>query len=289
MITEQDHIRNAVIVSDLHCGCRLALCPPEPIPIDQGGTYQASELQLKLWEWWLDFWDNWVPMATRGEPFAVIINGDTTDGRHHGSVTQVSQNLVDQRRIALAVLRPIIKRCAVVDGIPQFYMTRGTEAHVGASGENEETLAEELGAIPNSQGDRARYELWLRLGGDKGCLSHIMHHIGTTGRTHYETSALMGEFGESCAEAGRWRLPPPDVVVRSHRHRHSEIKVPTANGDGICTVTPGWQLKTPFVYKIPGGRVSTPQCGGILIRQGDEEHYTRHKIYNVSRPSEVVL
>ncbi|MCP4645811.1 MAG: hypothetical protein GY851_35525 [bacterium] len=266
-------INNAVIISDIHCGCKLGLCTPI-VNLDEGGSYHASALQLKLLSWWQEFWSVWVPEATHGEPYAVVVNGDSTDGVHHKSVTQISNNLTDQKRIAADLLRPIVASAAA------FYMIRGTEAHVGASGQNEEALAQELGAIPNESGQYARYELWLRIG--RG-LAHIMHHIGTTGRTHYESSALMGEYGESCADAGRWGREAPDVVVRSHRHRNCEIRVPTKDGYGICCTTPGWQLRTPFAYRIPGGRITTPQMGGTVIRCGDNDVFTRHKVWSIER------
>ena len=282
-------INNLIVVSDTHCGCKFGLCSPGQHQLDESGFYVPSVMQLKVWECWRWFWDEWVPEKTRGEPYAVVVNGDTTDGRHHNSTTQISQNLSDQKNLAAEILAPIVEKCAVVDGVKQFYMIRGTETHVGASGENEEMLAKELGAIPNDVGSHARYELWLRLGGPDGCLCHIMHHIGTTGRTHYESSALMGELGESLLESARWNQEPPDVIIRSHRHRMSKVDIPTSKGDGICIVTPGWQLKTPFVYKIPGGRVTMPQIGGILVRQGDEEHFTRHKVFPLERSKEVVI
>lgn len=273
-------ITNAIIISDTHCGCRLALCPPE-VSLDEGGAYKHSKLQAVIWQWWQEFWGEWVPMVTRGEPFMVIHNGDAIDGNHHDSVSQITHNLVDQQRIAYEVLAPVVKQC---EG--RYFHIRGTEAHVGKSGQAEEALAQQLGAIPNEDGQYARYELWLNVG--QG-LVHIMHHIGTTGSMAYETTALMKEFAESCSEAARWGRRAPNVIVRSHRHRNSEIKVPTADVYGICCTTAGWQLKTPFAWKIPGGRVTTPQIGGTLIRFGDEDHcYTRHKIWNISRSKEEV-
>jgi len=62
----------------------------------------------------------------------------------------------------------------------------------------------------------------------------------------------------------------------------------SANGYAAAIVTPGWQGKTPFAWKIPGGRIATPQFGGICIRQGDEEHYYRRKVYDIEPSKEVV-
>jgi len=275
------NISNIVVVSDLHAGCQFALCP-QKFQLDGGGYYTLSSAQEKLWELWSEhFWGKWVPKVTRGEPFAVVVNGDCLDGRHHGATTQISQNLKDQRNVARQILEPIVERCQ-----GNFYMTRGTSVHVGEAAEDEEEVARSLGAIQDEDGNHARNELWIKMG---NCLSHILHHIGTTGTTAYEPTALARELGEMFAESGRWKLDAPNVVIRSHRHRLSEVTLPTADGYGICATTPAWQMKTPFVWKIPGGRISTPQFGGILIRQGDEEFYVRHKVWNAKRSRKVVI
>jgi len=265
-----DQVRNLVVVSDLHAGCRVGLCPPDPIRLDDGGTYKASRLQSKIWAWWEEFWAEWVPRVTRGEPYHVLCNGDALDGVHHNSTTQISHNISDQIRIAEMILAPVVEKAE------NYYHIRGTEAHVGPSGVNEELLAKSLGAVPGDQGEYARWEMWARLGYG---LIHLTHHIGTTGSMHYETTAVNKELTEMYTESARWSEEPPDVVVRSHRHRHVKVEVNVEKhghpGIAISTVTPSWQLKTPFAYRIPGGRASRPQIGGILVRCGDEEIYTR--------------
>jgi hypothetical protein len=99
----------------------------------------------------------------------------------------------------------------------------------------------------------------------------------------------MAELGEAYAEAGRWQNRAPNVVVRSHRHRHIEVRVPTKAGYGISFVTAGWQLQTPFVWRMPGGRSSLPQIGGSLIRMGDNDLYTRHKVWDIGRSRTVQI
>jgi hypothetical protein len=150
----------------------------------------------------------------------------------------------------------------------------------------EERLARTLRAIPDEQGHSARYELWIAVGLG---LVHCSHHIGTTGASHYESTAIMKELTESYAEAGRWKLRSPDVVVRSHRHRHLEVRVPTSLGYGISFCTAGWQLKTPFGHRTAQGRVTSPQIGGSLIRQGDDDLYTRHFTRSIGRTETVVI
>lgn len=277
-------IKSTIVISDLHAGCRLGLYPPEGVTLDEGGKYDASPLQKKLWKMWRYFWDEWVPEVTKGEQFDIIVNGDMTDGRHHGSTTQVSQNLTDQKNIAYEIMEPILSH----KNVHKLYIIRGTEAHAGKSGEDEEEIAKHLCAVPDENKKHSRWEMWYRMG--KKYLVHLTHHIGSTNSAAYESTAVYKEAVEAYNEAGKWRLEPPDVVVRSHRHRYFQTVVPTAKGLGIAVVTPGWQLKTPFLYRLGMGRSSTPQIGGICLKVGHEDGiYTRCKVWNIGRPEEVVV
>jgi hypothetical protein len=270
-------INNIIVISDEHFGCEMGLFPFDKFLMDGGGYYYPSPLQKKVAKMWRIFWDEWVPEVTKGEPYFIVNNGDAVDGTHHGSVTQITQNLERQKEMAIVGLMPLIKnkKCA------GYYHIRGTEAHVGKSGQYEEEIAKQLGARPDETGNHARWEMWFNLNGK---LIHFSHHIGTTGSSAYESTAVYKECVEQFVEAGRWGDAPPDVVVRSHRHRQFETRIATKNGYGISLVTPGWQLKTPFVHKLPGGRASTPQMGGYLIRTGDEDSiYTRFKVFRIER------
>lgn len=267
-------IKNAVAISDTHFGCRLGLCPAEGLDLDDGGHYEPSDNQKKVWGYWLNFCNVWLPRTLHKEKFVLIHNGDVVEGRHHSVTTQISQNLADQLRLAKLVLSPLVEKASA------YYQVRGTEAHVGQSAELEEILAQELEAIPTKEGRHSRWELWLRVG--RG-LVHFLHHIGTTGSVAYETTAVNKEIVEEYTEAGKTRQIPPDIVVRSHRHRFSLVDVGEEMGSGISVTTPGWQLQTPLTWRSPRGRVSPPQFGGIVIRQGDEELHVRRKIYSIVR------
>ena len=268
-------LNNLIVISDEHCGCRLGLCPPE-VQLDDGAIYRHTPIQADIWKCWEFFWNIWVPEATKGEPFAVVNNGDSLDGIHHRAVTQITHNLTDQARIAKQILRPVIEAC---EG--RYYHIRGTEAHVGPSGQEEERLAEELDAIPDSEGRHARWELWIEIGVG---LVHLSHHIGTAGSLACETTALHKELEQAFVESARWGNRHPDVVVRSHRHRNTETRIQTSHGFATSCTTAGWQAKTPFVFKIAGGRQTLPQFGGTLIRSDDKDIYTLHRLWNLARP-----
>ncbi len=268
---------NLVIISDIHSGCRLGLYPiGAKVTLDEGTGYIPSVIQEKMWGFWREFWDSWVPKVTKGEPFDLVHNGDALNGRPHQSISNITDNPIDQKRIATAIFKPILE----LPNCRHFYMTRGTEAHGGKSLHAEEELAETLGTVPNEYGQYARYELWKKVG---PALCHILHHIGTTGRAAYESSAPQAELVAEFATAGRWHETPPDFVVRSHRHRFIETTNPSKLGMAKSFVTPGWQAKTPFVYRIPGGRVEPPQFGGALIRRGDEDTFSRYKVWTLRR------
>lgn len=275
-------VNNLVVVSDTHCGDQYGLCPEDGVRLDGGGAYLPSPLQIKVWAWWKEFWGEWVPEACHGEPFAVVLNGDAMDNRHHKSTHQASQNLSVQQRLAIAVFKPIVEAC---EG--RFYMVGGTEAHAGQSFEDEERLGEELKAIPDSFGNRVRQELRTLVGGSGRV--HLAHHIGSTGTTSYESTAILKELIEAYVQAGTWGQEPYDAVVRSHRHRFMGVIRPSRKGYAFSFVTPGWQLKVPWAAKLPGARQTTPQFGGSVLRQGDHDFYTRHFVRSIDPPEEVVL
>lgn len=271
-------VNNLVIISDIHSGCRMALYPPDnKLLFDAGIRFLPSLIQLKLWAHWRHFLDEWLPKVTKGEPFDLVHNGDAVNGKPFNTVANLTGNPAEQRKISRAVLEPVRR-------LPQcrkFYMIKGTEVHVEKSGSAEETLAEELDATPDEYGQFARYDLWKRIG---PVSAHILHHIGTTSSAAYETTAVQSELVSEFHEAGRWGYEPPMFVVRSHRHRFCETGNPSRFGMAKGIVTPGWQAKTPFIWRIPGGRVAPPQFGGIVIRHGDEDQaYSRFKVYTMDR------
>ena len=275
--------KRLVVISDLHSGCRLGLCPSGGVPLDDGGMYLPSDLQLKLWSMWREFWDDFVPTVTGGKPWALVVNGDAIDGVHHGSTTQVSHNLLDQVRIARDCLEPVVARSA------GYYHVRGTEAHAGKSGRLEEQLAESLGAVTSQQGQSARHELWKKVGTH---LVHVAHHVESG--VGSEAAGPYRELQSMFSESARWGRRPPDGIARSHRHRCIVTEIPTGRGAGAsrgrepsstaaCVVTPGWQGRTPFTYKTTTGRVATPQFGGVVITSVGGRLVIHRRVWTVDR------
>lgn len=262
------------------------MMPKHGFKPDQGGLVLPSRLQKIMYSWWEQMWSEWLPIATKGEPFGIILNGDGVEGEPFHSTANISSNQADQVKIAVEVFTPLMALCDV-----RFKWIRGTEAHVGKSGCTEELAAQKLGAVPGQDGEFARFALWQKIGDKKvrePGLAHVLHHIGTTGSSAHESSAvnaeLSGEFVEACKDGER----PPDIVVRSHRHRWCEVRIgPIKIGNeyrfATATVTPGWQLKTPFAYRVAGGRITTPMFGAVLMRHGDRQVFTEPWVKKLKR------
>lgn len=271
--------RNVVVISDTHVGGRTALCPPT-VQLDDGGVYTPSKQQKILYGWWREFWDEFVPHVTKGEPYVVVHNGDCVDGAPHGSVAQISHLMDDQVTAAVDLIGPEIKN----KNVSGYYHIRGTCAHVGKNAELEERVAKHLGAIPDENNQHARWNLWMNMGDKKKShLIHLLHHVGSTGSTHYESSAVMAELAAELTESARWGEVPPSAIVRSHRHRSIEVRIPSDHGWRFAVVTPAWQLRTDFAWKIPGARVSPPQIGGIVLRVVDGYLFTVPFVKHIPR------
>ena len=272
---ERLEVPNVVFVSDPHNGCQMGLCPADGVRLDGGGWYRPSKFQKTMWSWWEEAWDEFVPEATRGEPYAIVCVGDCIDGVHHGSVTQVSHNIEDQFRIAEEALSPRIAKAT------SYFHIRGTEAHVGKSAMYEEMIAKRLGAKKDADGNHSRQELRLRLGNR---LIHVAHHIGTSSSPYSQATALQKEAVNSFLETGRWGDPSFDLIVRGHRHTWSEVSWAGERGRIIVCVVPSWQGKTPFVYKLD--RLQQPQFGLVVARLVDGELFTRAFIRRIEPPRE---
>lgn len=248
-------IRTLVVVSDLHAGSRLGLAPAQ-IKLDDGGYYVPSKEQQVLKSWWDEFWTEFVPRETKGEPYEVVCNGDAVEGVPHGSVSHVSAIMDEHCHAAVDLLRPVV-------AAPQcsgYWHIRGTEAHVGKSAELEERVARELGAKKSKTGQHARWELWKKLGPH---LIHFLHHVGTTGSAAHEASAVNAELTALLTESARWGEKAPDALVRC---LSDDTEVLTRGGwKDVTTYVPGedvmeWHPATGALsWAKPTGYVRNPE------------------------------
>lgn len=248
-----DYVKHLVCISDLHVGCMAAICP-DPIILDGGIERKPTKLQQWIRQHWRKFWTKHVPKVTGGEPFAVLLNGDTIDGDHHGVTSTFTASPTVQKENAMRLMKPVLSLCG-----GRLYVTRGTPSHVGESARFEEDLARELCAIPDAAGCHASYEWNLRMCGPKGPVVNAKHHIGA-GYT-----ASKGELRDMAEEYGAMGLELPSVVIRSHVHHYVNDCINTARGEMKCVILPPWQLKTEHMHKIKCARNKCAQIGGVVI------------------------
>ncbi len=239
----------------------MGLCHPDGAELDGGARYSPTNLQLKAWNVWEEFWGDFVPKIVGKSPYDLVNVGDSIDGVHHEATTQWSHNLADQKNHACFILQGRIESCRKKGG--KYYHIAGTEAHVGKSAVNENELAEKLGAIPDKTGRFARWEMLKKFGNHT---VHFSHHIGISSASNSKTAALQAEISAALITAAKTGNRPPDMFVRGHRHEYQCATDSTKWGEIACFTLPAWQLKTPYVYKISAGRVGNPQLGGAVIR-----------------------
>lgn len=264
-----------VAIGDLHAGSTLGLCPPN-LPLDDGGTYVPSPVQRALYAQWQLFWTDFVPSVTGGEPYALIVNGDITEGKHHESVQNTTDNLGIHARAAIELLeepRNNARQCWIV---------RGTRAHVGPAAGLEEAIAQALRTDTDDKTVRSHWELWGEWG---PTVVHACHHIGTTTSTAYELSALSRELAANLSEAAQWGFRPADLLIRSHRHRCSWGGFPTERGDAEVVVLPAWQLHTEYAWKSHSLRL--PQIGAVVFGQDNWGFFKRRFTWVAPRRGQI--
>lgn len=251
------------VVSDLHLNSTVALCPPEGVTLDDGGTYEPSRLQRWLWDCWEDYWTQVRARleAERAELW-VVYNGDLFDGlRHHDTTQVISAHPEPQQYVADRVfsvpkaLRPAHQ-----------FVVRGTESHVGPSGSTEEAWARALGAERNT--DTGRWSWWVLRLEPQGVLVDCRHH-GRTGVRPWTrgnpTAALALEIYLEHATRG-W--PPPRYAIRSHRHTY----VDSGDVHPVRVIqTPAWQMATAYGHRVSPER--PPDIGGLILTiRSREDH-----------------
>jgi hypothetical protein len=263
------------VVSDLHVGSSIGLCSSK-LDLADGGTYQPSKFQAELYRGWQKFFQHVAGLPANKKALVVngdLVDGDLVDGDHHGTVSIVTNNIEVQEDAAIQLLRPAAK------GFDQVYVVRGTEAHTQPGAQSDERIAKGIGAaLDESTGQYSRWQLWLDV---DGVVFNVAHHIGTTSSAAYESSAVMREMVAALVEAGQWEQRLPDVLIRSHRHRYIKVAIPSARGEIQTAVTPGWQLRTPFVEKMD--RMRMPHIGGMICIVEDGICHIEAKIYPLKK------
>lgn len=255
------------LTSDQHAGSTVGLCPPDPIPLDDGGAYQPSKVQGWLWDAWVGFWRE-VERTREAESAELtwINNGDAVEGIHHGT-PQVPSNLS-------LTHAAIFHECASVPLAlkpERILAIRGTEAHVGPSGQTEEGIwkgvrAEGYNVLPDPERNTATW--WQFRGKIGGVYFDVTHHGRMGQRAHTRDGYLRHYAHDIWTDHLMDGHQPPDVAIRSHYHMFGDSGPPMRRGTRVVAL-PCFQLATSYIYRRHAD--SLPDIGGVIlvVRNGE--------------------
>lgn len=240
-------------VSDTHAGSTVALHPPTPTQLDDGGWYHPSAAQQWLWQGWLAYWTEIERRKKSHDRWWLVINGDIFDGDHHNTSQIVSRHPGAEFDIALRIFAPAL------DLRPdRIFVVRGTESHVGKSGSMEEAFAAKIGAT-----------------GDAGTGTHSWWHWRTDLHGHRITAAHHGRIGyrpwtrqnavsmlaaQIFYEHAARGFRHPDLALRSHFHKWQDSY--RAHPTRVVQL-PAWQLHTAYTHARLPEELS--DIGGLAI------------------------
>lgn len=231
-----DRIKLAVVVSDLHCGSDVGLLPLGAVT-EKGNAIGQNLCQQWLWSKWEEMLES-VGSIVGDDPFALLINGDATEGIHHHSTEIVSAKISEHLQFAEQALAPLAQRAAHV------FVSKGTECHTL-------NMESQLAARLCAEGLAARDKWQISI---NSCLIDMAHHMPATSRRYLEAGALsitLGNARLNYADAGH-RLPK--VFLRGHRHCGGYY----SNGHAAIGVTGGWQFLTRHGHKVVTDAIPHP-------------------------------
>lgn len=261
------------IVSDVHAGSQLAPCPPT-VRLDEGGNYTASKAQRWLLHNWHDYWKKVEAERDKHKAdFFLLSNGDATEGNHHQTTQILSGNLEAQTYVVQELFA--VPMALKPDKV---FVVRGTEAHVGASGQSEEALGRHLKA--EREPETHTWSWWhLRLT-IHGVRIDCQHH-GRVGTRPWTRGSGIGALAfQIWAEHAENDEPYPHLAIRSHRHQYADsfgmYKTRTIG-------TPAWQLKTSHAHKVAAESI-VPSGGVIVTVFPDGKYEVQPVLYKPSLP-----
>ena len=207
-----------------------------------------------MWEQWTAFTKC---VLSDPSPFVLVVNGDVTEGHHHGRTQLIGgiSGLVAQFRAACLVLSPLVHRAHTS------YMVEGTHCHVL---DDEAQIADQIGSFTKTPtGAWAWPRLKLTM---NGLVHEFRHHVSATSRPWLEANQLGMSLASSRLQSLNAGEAPTDVLVAAHRHVGGFAKTTS----GLAVVTPSWQFPTRHVFKVvPDAR---PVVGGVVL-----EYYSNMK------------
>lgn len=266
------------VVSDIHAGSTVGLCCPEPVELDDGGTYLPSRAQQWLHNRWVTFWQRVAAAKKGADSLTILCNGDLVDGDHHGTFQIISRDPAVQMWIAKQLFAPVL----ALDPT-QVVVVRGTEAHVGKNAGAEEHFARWLHkeGVKVPKDPATKMLSWWAFRGKIGALVVSAAHHGRMGQRPWTKGGISHNLAAQIVmEHANRGDPIPDLAVRSHMHQYFDT------GQAVRTrliQTPAWQLHTSFAHKVVPE--SLADIGGVIITVEDGRPTVDPVLFVPERPA----
>jgi len=273
-MTTRKKPRVIVVLSDIHAGSTVALMPPEFTTLE-GVLLAQNPMQRWLWECWQDA-QAWITASVGTDPYALVLNGDLTEGIHHGTKQVISPDTGDHVECAIHLLRPLVAKAA------KTFIVKGTECHTG---NNEIVIGKAMKTEVNPE---TGLPAWDRLTIDvAGVRCVFRHHIGTSVRRALSATQFSIHLGEEQVEAANNGEVIPRVLCCAHRHKFGVWE----DDRGLAVVSPPWQMLSRFAHKVVSQARIKP---GVFIldwrdREDGELPKVLKRLYDTPQPHAVTL
>lgn len=243
------------VFNDEHSGSHVAPLPPKQWEF-RGKNVTPNRLQRLLYDQYIEYAEA-VGKARKGKRLVVVKLGDAVDGVHHDTKELITQYLDEQKEINKELTDRALKAMKFGKDDKMFWVA-GTPAHAG---ESEEELAGDF-KISKRNGRRVQPTLSARING-VDCL--FFHHGPNKGKGANKGNALRNRLRDMYYDYRDAGKNPPQLVVTADKHAHW-YEAFSRNGQvaihGI--ISPAWQVKTDFVYKVVPEALAN--VGGVIIQ-----------------------
>lgn len=227
--------KRILFASDLHCGHRSGLTPPDwQISPHRERLGKFRPIQQETWDWY-------IREVSQLKPFdAAVWVGDLVDGRgeRSGGTELIVTDRDEQCEMA--------EKCIEVVGAKVNIVVRGTAYHVGEDEDWENIIAEKVGT-------HAKDHEWLEV---YGHVFDIKHHVGASQVPYGRNTALGRDAVWNVLWAEADYQPRADIYIRAHTHAH-------IGGMWFAGAQQKWAFILPALQAM-GTKFGARRCSGLV-------------------------
>ena len=242
--------------NDEHSGSHVSPLPTQLWQF-RGKNVTPNLLQKKLYNFHQEVSEK-IGAMRKSKKLIVVKLGDAIDGIHHETKELITQYLDEQREINIKLTQRSLTAMNFGKD-DRLYWVAGTPVHAG---EDEEKIAKDFDVTVKYGKSRAVWPLLpININGVE-CL--FFHHGASVGRGANKGNGLRNRLKNiryDYMDAGE---KPPEIVVTADKHQ-MDYQTLTNNGQIIMRgiISPAWQVKTDFTYKINAEALS--KVGSVVI------------------------